>query len=109
MLTRTNIKNGQELSALGFGCMRLPFKGGGFDEPRCISMIRKAIENGVNYFDTAYIYHGGRNEAMLGKALEGGYRERVNIATKLPVYMIRQLPSAQKMFATELERLKTDY
>jgi len=109
MLTRTNIKNGQELSALGFGCMRLPFKGGGFDEPRCISMIRTAIENGVNYFDTAYIYHGGRNEAMLGKALEGGYRERVNIATKLPVYMIRQLPSAQKMFATELERLKTDY
>jgi hypothetical protein len=107
MLTRTNIKNGQELSALGFGLMRLPSKGGGFDEPRCISMIRTAVENGVNYFDTAYIYNGGRNEVMLGKALEGGYRERVNIATKLPVYMIHQLSTAKKMFATELERLRT--
>ncbi len=109
MLTRTNIKNGQELSALGFGCMRFPAKGGGFDEPRCISMIRTAIEYGINYFDTAYIYHGGRNEVMLGKALEGGYRERVNIATKLPAYMVHQLSSAKNMFATELERLKTNY
>ncbi len=109
MQTRTNMKNGRELSALGFGCMRLPTKGAGFDEPLCISMIRTAIENGVNYFDTAYVYNAGRNEVMLGKALEGGYRERINIATKLPVYMLHQCTTAQKMFATELERLKTDY
>lgn len=109
MLTRTNVKNGRELSALGFGCMRLPNKGGIFDEQRCKQMIRTAVDQGVNYFDTAYIYHAGRNEIMLGKALEDGYRERVNIATKLPTYMVRQLSSAQKMFATELERLQTDY
>ncbi|MBN1891417.1 MAG: aldo/keto reductase [Clostridiales bacterium] len=109
MLTRTNVKNGQELSALGFGCMRLPNKSGKFDEQLCTRMIRAAVDRGVNYFDTAYIYHAGRNEIMLGKALEDGYRERVNIATKLPVYMVRQLTSAKKMFATELERLQTDY
>ncbi|NLW89274.1 MAG: aldo/keto reductase [Clostridiaceae bacterium] len=108
MLTRTNVKNGQELSILGFGCMRLPNKAGIFDESRCIHMIRTAIENGVNYFDTAYIYHAGKNEILLGKALEGPWRERVNIATKLPVYMVGRLQTAKKMFESELTRLMTD-
>lgn len=109
MLTRTNLKNNQKLSILGFGCMRLPNTGGIFDESRCVHMIRDAVDQGVNYFDTAYIYNGGRNEIILGKALEGGYREKVNIATKLPAYLVGNLDTARKMFATELSRLKTNY
>lgn len=109
MKTRTNRKNGDELSILGFGCMRLPTKGSSFDEPRAIKMIHNAIEQGVNYFDTAYIYQNGKDEILLGKALSGGYRERVKIATKLPPFLVKKLENAEKIFATELERLQTDY
>jgi len=72
MQTRVNIKNGDVLSILGFGCMRLPTINGGIDELRSIRMIHDAIENGVNYFDTAYIYQSGKNEVLVGKALAGG-------------------------------------
>jgi len=109
MQTRVNIKNGDVLSILGFGCMRLPTKNGGIDEPRSIKMIHDAIENGVNYFDTAYVYQAGKSEILVGKALAGGYRERVKIATKLPPFMVSKLSGAQKILATELERLQTDY
>jgi len=109
MLTRVNIKNGDVLSILGFGCMRLPTKNGGIDEPRAINMIHSAIQNGVNYFDTAYIYHNGKSESLLGKALAGGYREQVKIATKLPPFMVSKLDNAKKIFATQLSRLQTDY
>ncbi|EPR12836.1 aldo/keto reductase [Ruminiclostridium papyrosolvens] len=109
MLTRINQKNGEELSILGFGCMRFPTRAGGIDEPRAIGMIHNAIEKGVNYFDTAYIYHGGKSESLLGKALVGGYRERVRIATKLPPFMVKNLDNAKKIFNTQLERLQTDY
>ncbi len=108
MLTYTNTKNGDVLSRLGFGCMRFPQKGGGIDEQRSIDMIRDAVGRGVNYFDTAYVYHGGKSEALLGKALEGGLRDRVKIATKLPPYMVRKIEGAHKIFATQLERLRTD-
>lgn len=109
MLTRENCKNGDKLSILGFGCMRFPTKGGSIDEVRATAMVRDAIEKGVNYFDTAYIYHGGKSESFLGRALSGGYRERVKIATKLPPYMVNKLDSAKKIFATQLSRLQTDY
>jgi len=109
MKTRINGKNGDELSILGFGCMRLPTKNGGIDEPRAISMIHEAIEKGVNYFDTAYIYQNGKSELLLGKALTGGYRERVKIATKLPPFLVSKLESAKKIMATELIRLQTDH
>ncbi len=110
MLTRKNPKNGDELSILGFGCMRFPTKGGNgnIDEPRAIAMIRDSIEKGVNYFDTAYVYHGGKSEVLLGKALLDGYRDRVKIATKLPPFIVRKLEGAKKIFATQLERLQTD-
>lgn len=104
MLTKINNKNKEELSILGFGCMRLPL-----DEQKAISLIHKAIEKGVNYFDTAYIYQAGKNEALLGKALEGGYRDRVKIATKLPPYMVNSLNSAKKIFTVQLEKLRTEY
>ncbi len=109
MLRKVNNKNGDELSILGFGCLRLPMKDGSFDEPRAVALIHEAIEKGVNYFDTAYIYQNGRNEILLGRALSGGYRERVKIATKLPSYMVNKLENAKKIFAVELTRLQTDY
>ncbi len=104
MLTKINNKNNDELSILGFGCMRLPQ-----DEAKSISLIHEAIEMGVNYFDTAYIYQAGKNETLLGKALIGGYREKVKIATKLPPYMVNSLNGAKKIFSTQLSRLQTQY
>ncbi len=108
MNTRLNKKNGDELSILGFGCMRLPTKGGSIDEVRAINMIRKAIDEGVNYLDTAYIYHGGKSESLLGKALLDGYRDKVKIATKLPPYMAKTLDNAKKVMSTQLARLQTN-
>lgn len=109
MLIKVNPKNGDELSILGFGCMRFPMKNKSIDEPRSIAMIHEAIKNGVNYFDTAYFYHKGKSESLLGKALLGGYREQVKIATKLPPFQIKKLDVAKKIFATQLERLQTNY
>lgn len=109
MLTRTNIKNGDELSILGFGCMRFPTKNGSLDEERSISLIRECINKGINYFDTAYFYNGGKSETILGKALLDGYREKVKIATKLPTFMIKKFDGAKKIFSTQLSKLQTDY
>ena len=81
-------KYGNELSVLGFGCLRFPQKNGRIDMDATREQIRLAIEQGVNYFDTAYVYSG--SEAALGEILESeGLRERVKIATKLPHYLIK--------------------
>lgn len=109
MLTRRNNKNGDELSIIGFGCMRFPMKGNSIDEVRSIAMIRDCIQKGVNYFDTAYFYHGGKSETLLGEALSGGYREKVKIATKLPPFMVSKLEGAKKIFETQCTKLKTNY
>jgi len=109
MLTRTNIKNGDELSILGFGCMRFPTKNGSLDEERSIALIRECIHMGINYFDTAYFYNGGKSESLLGKALRDGYRSKVKIATKLPPFMVKKLDGAKSIFTTQLKRLQTDY
>ena len=106
---RINQKNNDKLSILGFGCMRLPTKAGIIDENRATKIIRDSIEKGINYFDTAYIYHAGQSETFLGKALSGGYRQRVKVATKLPPYMVKKLDNAKKIMSTQLERLQTDY
>ena len=97
-------------SALGFGCMRLPTLNNNssqIDEPEAIRMIRYAIDNGVNYVDTAYGYHGGNSEVVLGKALRDGYRGRVAVATKLPTYLLKEQGDAQRYFEEQVRRLDT--
>jgi len=108
MLYRTMPKNGDQLSVLGFGCMRLPMNEGKIDEARAIAQIRFAIDNGVNYLDTAWPYHGGESEPLLGKALQDGYRERVKIATKLPSWMIKSRADMDRYLNAQLEKLGTD-
>ena len=91
MLYRNMPKNGDELSILGFGCMRLPVKAdGSIDEERATKQLRSAIDAGVNYVDTAWPYHGGASEPFVGRALAGGYREKVKLATKLPSWLIEK-------------------
>lgn len=103
-----NDKYGNKLSVLGFGCMRFPRKMGKIDMEKTEKQVMYAIENGVNYFDTAYIYPG--SEAALGEILEkNNVRNKVNIATKLPHYLIKNREALDKMFSEELSRLKTDY
>ena len=107
---RTVPKNGDELSILGFGCMRLPLtKERQIDEPRAIRQIRDAIDQGVNYLDTAWPYHAGESENVLGRALSDGYRERVKIATKLPSWMIKKSEDMDFYLNAQLEKLKTDH
>ena len=106
MLYRADRK-GDMISALGYGCMRFSRKGGSIDFEKAESEIMLAIEKGVNYFDTAYIYPG--SEETLGRILaENGVRDRVKIATKLPQYTVRSIRGADRIFAEELSRLRTD-
>ena len=101
-------RQGKPISQLGFGCMRFTKKGGGIDYEKAKGEVMLAIGQGVNYFDTAYIYPG--SEACLGRILaEEHCREKVYIATKLPQYMLRSRKAVDKVFAEELSRLRTDY
>ena len=101
-------KYANKLSILGFGCMRFPQKLGKIDMEETEREIITAVQGGVNYFDTAYIYPG--SEAALGTILEKNQlRDRVYIATKLPHYLIRSIQSAEKLFNEELARLRTDH
>jgi hypothetical protein len=110
MLYRTVPKTGDRLSILGFGCMRLPStKTGGVDEDRAIRQIRSAIDNGVNYFDTAPLYHLGKSEQVLGRALADGYREKVRIATKLPPWLVRGRADMDRILDSQLRTLSTGH
>lgn len=102
-------KNGDKLSALGFGLMRLPQKSGKIDEEKAIAQIRYAIDQGVNYLDTAPPYHAGESERLLGKALQDGYREKVKVATKLSHFMIQKPEDMDKMLSMQLQKLQTDH
>jgi predicted aldo/keto reductase-like oxidoreductase len=102
-------KNGDQLSILGFGCMRLPQKDRQIDQPRAIRQVRYAIDHGVNYVDTAWPYHAGQSEPFLGQALRDGYRQRVKLATKLPSWMIKTRADMDHYLAAQLEKLATDH
>ncbi len=110
MLYRKMPKNGDELSILGFGCMRLPVKEDRtIDEERAKSQVRYAIDHGVNYIDTAWPYHMGASEPFLGRALADGYREKVKLATKLPSWMVESREEMDKFLNAQLEKLNTDH
>ncbi|MDF2530583.1 MAG: aldo/keto reductase [Clostridia bacterium] len=108
-------KSDFKVSTLGFGCMRLPLQSTGgepdmtkIDETQAINMIRHAIDGGVNYVDTAYPYHGGQSEVLVGKALKDGYREKVKLTTKMPIWLIKSIEDCDKYLDEQLHRLQVD-
>lgn len=113
MQYRTMPGSDEKLSVLGYGCMRMPTKGrlvSSIDVDEAKKQIFYAIDNGVNYLDTAYPYHKGESESFLGKhILKDGYREKVNIATKLPVFMINRKEKFDEIFSRQLSKLGVEY
>lgn len=118
MLYRKFGKTGVEVSALGFGCMRLPLVNsnaklgvddGAIDEPKAAEILHWAIDQGVNYVDTAYPYHLGNSELFLGRALKDGYRQKVHLATKLPSWLIQSRGDMDRHLDEQLTKLQTDY
>jgi len=120
MLYRNLGKTDLKVSILGFGCMRLPIRNGSgsgadnfdpnkvIDEEEARKMIHYAMDHGVNYFDTAYPYHSGKSEPLLGKALRGN-RDKVMVATKLPVWLVKEEKDFERFLGEQLKRLETDY
>ncbi|MFW9999431.1 MAG: aldo/keto reductase [Candidatus Hodarchaeota archaeon] len=98
-----------EVSVLGFGAMRLPMiDQNTVNEEEAIKMIRYAIENGVNYIDTAYPYHNGQSEVIVGKALQEGYRERVYLTTKSPLWLVKKREDFNRLLSEQIQRLQTN-
>lgn len=114
MKYRTLPKYDEKISTLGYGCMRLPTHFGGeasslIDKEKAINQIRYAIDQGVNYIDTAYPYHLGASESFIGEhILTDGYRDKVNIATKLPCFMINEKERIDEIFNKQLEKLQVE-
>jgi predicted aldo/keto reductase-like oxidoreductase len=118
MIYRKFGKIGLNVSSLGFGCMRLPLArvdgklhdgGEEIDEPKATEILHWAIENGVNYIDTAYSYNDGKSELFLGQALLGGYREKVYLASKLPSWLVQTREDMDRYLNESLKRMKTEY
>jgi hypothetical protein len=104
--------NGSEkVSILGFGCMRLPTTGeyADINEKEAAEMVSWAIDHGVNYLDTAYMYHGGNSERFLGKFLKNGLRDKIYLATKLPLGRVESPEDFDRLLDEQLEKLQTDH
>ena len=112
MKYRTFGKLGIQGSAFGLGCMRFNGAASGdsvIDEQKAISLIRRAIDGGVTYLDTAYVYLDKTSEIVLGKALQDGYRDKVTIATKMPAEAVKNRADMEALLAEELTKLQTDH
>jgi predicted aldo/keto reductase-like oxidoreductase len=112
MVYRPFGSTGINISQLGFGCMRFPltqtFDPTTIHESEATSMIHYAIDHGVNYVDTAYPYHSEMSERFVGKALKRGYRQKIYLATKMPLWLVKEKEDPQKLFDEQLKRLQTD-
>jgi uncharacterized protein len=111
MLYRELGVTGEKISILGFGCMRLPVKDGDngqVDMDRAVTLIRTAIDNGINYLDTGYPYHNGQSELAIAKAVKDGYREKVFIADKLPIWLVETRKDMDNYLDEQLSRLDID-
>ncbi len=100
-----------KISILAFGCMRLPIVDGDYsriDKAAATRLLHEAIEAGVNYVDTAFVYHGGQSEPFLGEALRGGRRHRVLLATKLPVWLVKEEADWERLLEEQRRRLCSD-
>jgi len=110
---RTFSKFEKPVSLFGIGCMRLPVINRDnetvINEDEAIKMIRYGIDHGVNYIDTAYGYHNGQSEIVVGKALADGYREKVFLATKLPVWLVKEYSDFERLLNEQLQKLNTDH
>ncbi len=110
MLYRKLAKKGPEISLLGYGCMRFPLKNMTVDKEQAFRQMKLAFDHGVNYFDTAYIYHAGKSEVILGEFIKKyNIRDKVYIADKLPTFLIHKKENIEKYFNIQLQRLDTDY
>ena len=116
MTYRIHPISGDKISLLGFGCMRFPMRseaasprGEEIDEVEAFRQVDYALAHGVNYFDTAYMYHGGKSEEVIGRALKRYPRNRFFLASKMPGNTISTLKEAKKIFETQLRRCQVDY
>lgn len=103
---------GFKVSALGLGCMRLPTKRLmplQADMPKSIKLIKSAVDKGINYIDTAWLYHFGASEKIVGMALQGGYREKVHLVTKSPLFLVNKAEDFDKFLNKQLKKMQTDY
>lgn len=108
---RSYPKGTEKVSLLGMGCMRLPTNGGEdkIDYVLAKEIIEKALAMGVNYFDTAYVYHGGKSEEFVGRALANVKRESYYLASKMPVFRLKEKEEVSRIFEEQLQRCQTDY
>lgn len=106
---RKCLKSNQDISLLGFGCMRFPTKVGAIEVEKSVEMIKTAIEGGVNYLDTAYPYHGFKSEDFLGDyILNQDFAKDVKVATKMPVYLVKKEQDFDRFFDKQYSKLKKD-
>ena len=105
--------HGFSVSRLGFGCMRLPTRKEGdqdvLDEQRAIALVRRGVDGGISYIDTAYAYHNGQSETLLAKALKDGYRERVTLTTKLATWAVNEEKDMNRLLDEQLRKLDVAY